>query len=390
MRKLGLMSEDVELLDRFKASNCFGQVMRLDLQNTGTASVDVLVGSDRCITPEVFASAVRQSGAEEAFYMVSKDNFTNLSEALLGSKGIKMIPPSLTAEEICIKITRQISKQRTSRSNIFTFVGADAKVGTSMVSTSIAKRLARESDRVLYLSLDGSFGDDYVHFESKYGLDDIKTKLQTRIMSAKELQDITLRTDSGFCVFPGVKCLLNVNQYHPDQIEYLLESLSEIFEVVIIDAGSRMDLGMTIAALNITQNRFLVTTQQHSALHSFRKVHDQIMKKLHIEGFLLIVNKFVETSELEGVRAISAQYGCAYAASLPYMEYGWQCEKEHITLLEFGNKGFADGIDQIAGVIRSHLGMASEPMDGINAHGFVGKWLLRINRKKSIKKEVIY
>lgn len=135
--------------------------------------------------------------------MVSNENFTNLSEALVGSTGIIMVPPRLTTEQVFNFVYQKLERNLISKNKVFTFFGADSKVGTTMVSQSVATIMTKVSDRVLYLPLDGNVGDDYIEFESRFGLGELKARLQTKkILSHSELMDICIKTKSGFFCTP--------------------------------------------------------------------------------------------------------------------------------------------------------------------------------------------
>lgn len=357
MGVLGLISDDMQLYKRLIESDQFEKVAQVHFNKINESGADIILVSDRIVKPQQLIDRMQEFSSIKVFYMVSKENFTNLSEALYASRDIDMIPPALTVEQIYVRVVKAIGGGRAQTSNIFTFFGADTKVGTSMVVSSLAQAVAKENEMVVVLPLDGSYGDEYVDFDSKCGLEDIKTKLTTRILSEQELIDMCVPVQKGFSVLPGIRNVLSMNTYHPDQIEYLLDKLSSIFKIVLIDAGARIDVGMALAGLNMTQNRFLVTTQQQGSYRQYSKVKKQVLNRLQISDFLLVVNKYIETPELSSSRVLAEQYEAMHVATLPYMEFGWQCEKEKSTLLDFRNKVYLEGIQLIEQIVFSHLGI---------------------------------
>lgn len=357
MAVLGLISDDAQLYKRFVESDQFESVAQVDFEKINESGSDVVLVSDHIIKPQQLMNKMLDLATVKVFYMVSKENFTSLSEAFYSSRDIQMIPPALTVEQIYLKVVRATGGGRAQTSNIFTFFGADTKVGTSMVVSSLAQAIAQRNEMLVVLPLDGSYGNAYINFDSKYGLEDIRTKLMTRILSDQELREMCIPVQKGYAVLPGIRNILNMNTYHPDQIEFLLKKLSGIFDVVLIDAGSRIDIGMTLAGLNVTQNRFLVTTQQEGTYQQFSRVKKQVLDRLQITEFLLVVNKYIETPELPRSGTMAERYGAIQAAVLPYMEFGWQCEKEKSTLLDFRSKVYQEGIESIEQIVYSHLGM---------------------------------
>lgn len=355
MKAVGLLSNDVELQGLLDKTDRFASVDLITPETLNSGLYDIYIISDQIMSFTDVKKYTGENHKKQYFYMVSSENFTNLTQAVVQSGGLVMVPPKLTPHQVSDYIVNQLGNDLVHKNEVFTFFGADTKVGTTMLAQSVAKHLSDFSENVLFIPLDGNFGDDYVKFDGKFGLGDLKSKLQTQIASGSELREACVKTSSGYYVLPGLKSILTKQQFHPKHIAFLVEMMREQFDVVLLDAGSNIELGMAISALNATPNRILVTTQQPQALKRFKQVQYQVLNKLSVDKFLLVVNKYVDTSALSNAGLLEKEYGFPLVASLPYMEYGWQCEQEQTTLYEFKDDLYKSGVVDIAKVISSHL-----------------------------------
>ena len=355
MRKLGILADDIELINNFKQSSSFEEVIILNESNIKTEAIDIVLVSDRKYAISNLKNLAGLMNWQKCFYMVSGKNFSNLTRALVESDVVTMIPPKLTIDQIVDFVYQRIHKNSISKNKLFTFFGADSKVGTTMIAQSTAELLAKVSNRVIYLPLDGTVGDDYCQFDNKFGLNDIKTKLQTKILSRNELEDICVESKAGYDVLPGIKSILSRRQFHPEDVAYLLKLIKKLYEVVIIDTGSDIELGTAIAGLNATPNRILVTSQQSVAYKRFRNLKNQILDLVGIESYLIVINKYVDNPSLEDSRKMESNFGGTLVTTVPFIEYGWQCEQEQRSLLSTKDDQFTESIESIVEVITSHL-----------------------------------
>ena len=356
MKAVGLLSNDIELQGLLDQTDRFVSVELITSDVLKRGLHDIYIISDQVMSFTNLKQCIGQDTEKQYFYMVSSENFTNLTQAVVQSSGLVMVPPKLTPLQISDFIVNKLGKDLVHKTEVFTFFGADTKVGTTMVAQSVAKHLSAFSDRVLFIPLDGGFGDDYVKFDGKFGLGDLKSKLQTQIASGSELKEACVKTSDGYHILPGLKSILARQQFHPKHITFLVGLMKEGFDVVLLDAGSNIELGMAISAINATPNRILVTTQQPQSLKRFKQVQYQVLNKLSVDKFLLVVNKYVDSTALSDTGLLEKEYGFPLVASLPYMEYGWQCEQEQSTLYTHKDEYYKSGIVDISNVISSHLG----------------------------------
>lgn len=355
MYSLGFLSNDTDLLNIFRGIEHFTEFKTFNRIEDINDRTDILIISDGLVKANEIIEYRELLEAKYIFYMVSSENFNYTENNVLLANNVNIIPPKLTLHQIVKRVCDTVLINVKEDNNIFVFYGADEKVGTTMISQSVAEMISQNKDlRVFYTFLGGTPGVDYLNANFTMSLDDIKVKLFNNILSVNELLDACVKFKNLY-VLKGVVSLLYRRHYHPKHIEHLLKLLSKEFDVVIIDAGSNIELGMTIGALNSTPNKFLVATQQEKSLCNFNIIKEQIFSKLKINNFMLIVNKYIENDTLYNPFQVAETYKSPFLCKLPYLEWGWQCEKEKRTLLNFNNAEYVKGIEAIVSVISKNL-----------------------------------
>ncbi len=256
--------------------------------------------------------------------------------------------------------------------NVYVFLGADAKVGVTMLTSCISQSIARQGIDVLHIHLDGKFGNEY--YKSLYeihdvGLDDLKLKLKSGILNIEDIKSVCDVLYGNLYHISGVADILKKHDYTPNQIHMLLEQCNQVFDFVIVDAGSDIHLAMSIAALLSTDNRFIVLTQQYLAIKRFYDINS-ILENMSISFSDAIVNKYISYDKLPYLNDISKRIGDKSIISIPYLEYGWQCEADGISLIEFGHREFIMRIEFIARRLISSAGYRWDENKSIIRKGF--------------------
>lgn len=250
-------------------------------------------------------------------------------------------------------------------SKIIVFYGADDKVGVTMVCQSIGSYVANKvakTEKVLLLHLDGKPGMDYTE-DTAYGLDEIKVRLESDVLTRQELID-ACKKDGNLYNLKGTTNLLERRTYQPDIVEKLFHLAEGYFDLILVDAGSDIDMGLSIGSLEATDKLILVTTQQQSSLNSFKCKSHQILDALDIVFAHCVINKYVEKGFLQGESQIESKLGLKTMV-LPLSAYGWQAEIDRRCLLDYKDADYVQSIESIVKVFSS---------EGIlNAINFQGK-----------------
>ncbi len=244
--------------------------------------------------------------------------------------------------------------------NVYAFFGADAKVGVTMMTTCIAQSISDQGIDVLHMHLDGKLGNEYYDNSYEYDykcMDDLKLKLKSGIITVDDIKGVCTHNEKHIHHMAGVLDILKKNDYTPHQMYKLLEYCNMIFDFVIVDCGSDIHLGMSISGLLSTENRFLIMTQQHMSIKRFYAMN-QIFQNIDINFADIIINKYIPYEQLPYAEDISNIMGGCSVVCIPFLDYGWQCEQDGISLMEFEHREFILRIEFIARRMIVGKGMA--------------------------------
>lgn len=363
MYSVKVISNELTLYSIFASTDIFSNVTTDTVINS-VNDTDIIIVSDKCYSLnqflEVFDMYLKKT--KYVFYIISDSGTVNeLSNiSILKAKDIHVIPDTYTPNQIFSKVCSMFTDTSISQKNIVTFFGADSKVGTTITAQAIAETLAAGVYGNIFLCfLNGSPSIDYYNTDKHvYGLDSLKVKIMNEVLTGNELVD-TCTNIGNLYILSGVDNIFDIRHYNPKHVEYLINLASKNFSAVIIDAGSRIDYLLSVGALNCTNLRYLVTTQQDNSRKNYLRISEQVFPKLDIDpkSFYLLVNKYINSSDLYTASQIAELYKSTLAGTLPYVDYGWQAERDKKTLLHYDNKDYNDKINEIAKVIAAQLSL---------------------------------
>lgn len=358
-----IVSNDIELHNKFVSIGLFNNVtVESSFEGANDwPEVDILLVSDRIINVNEFLEHYNLFSRKykKVFYMLSDNTDNNMSNMrnIMKAKGINVIPPRLTVNQIVERICKDTGTSIQVNKNIFTFFGADSKVGTSITVQAIAENIAMHTRcKILLLNLSGQPSVNYFAANEALNLDAIKVKIMNNILQPKELEDTCWNKDNLY-ILPSTKSVVDMRYYHPEHIENLILLAAESFDIVLIDAGSNVNLGLCIGALNSTGNKFLITTQQDNARYNFDVLNSQVFSvhEWTPKDFMLIINKYINSPDLYTPSQLAELYQTTFIGTLPYLEYGWQAERDKCTLLTYDNPDYKRQIDEITLLITNQL-----------------------------------
>lgn len=361
--KVSLVSNDINLQKKLDETGFFEEVKIIVGGLNDVEDTDILLVSDKTVNFNEFTYWVDKNNKKikSIYYMLSNiyEGEIEMIYSVLKAKNVSTIAPKMTVNQIAEKLIQTFVPGFNKQKNIITFFGADSKVGTTMTALGVAETIAKNTElKVCLLVLSGSPGMEYIKVKETTGLDHIKVKLFNSILTASELKDSCIPRNNLY-ILPGNQNIMDTRHYTPEHIEYLIQLASQEFSIVIIDAGCYWDMyGMTVGALNATNFKFLVTTQQKTPKDKFFRTSDQVLKLLKIErkDFMLIANKYISTNTLLTANHLADLYNMYLAGFLPYLEVmGIQAEEEERHLLSFNDKEYKQGMTGLCKLICSKL-----------------------------------
>jgi len=287
------------------------------------------------------------------------DTYSTINKTL-SSYGIIVIPPLLTDAQISQKICSLAVEDFDAGKDAVCFFGSGPEAGVSMISLSTAQVLSYITGKsTILLSLNGREGTTYFDIDlGSHGLSEIKERLINNILSPEELKSSCIKSDNLY-ILPGEKDISKVRHYHPDHIEKLVDLSSKTFDATIINGGSDIS-GMSIGALNSSKIKYMVTTQSDKHFRNFSKLIEQIFSNLGIspDDFNLIVNKYIDSVELDTEISLAKKYGMQVASVIPLLDYtlSLEAEKERKTLLSY-DRLYSNSIKQLSVSLCGELGI---------------------------------
>lgn len=360
MLNLSFICNDSDLIKKFSAVEEFNIVnnnVTLGAELSAQESGDILIVSDLSVGLNRFISCVTdiKSKYDKIFYMVSNKNMNFNTKNILTQHGIIMVPPKNTVQKIFEFVCSEVLDNFHNENNIVVFFGADTKVGTTMLSQSVAEIIAANSDKKVFLGfMDGFPGTDYFKGGFPGCIDEIKLRLLNRVLDISEILSECKDVGDNLFVLEGIRNFLYRCEYEIEDAEYLFNILSENFDIVILEAGCEIDLALSFWSLNATNNRYLVVTPQQKTFTKFRAIY-AILEKLNVSSFSLVMNKYLP--EFGKSYEIADRYGFPLSGELPFLDNGWQAEIENSTLYSFGDKKYCAKMDTFAAIVAHSVGI---------------------------------
>lgn len=354
-----IISKDVELIEKMKKIESFKITVSSSIcENSIFDEIETIVASDLLANVNDILRIKSNFRNIKIFYMISNENISSNTD-ILHNEGIFVIPPKKTKNQIVLEILNTIKPEELlNENNIFVFYGADSKVGTSMISQSVSEAISEKfNGNILYLFLDES-GGDYLDVPFTESLDSLKVKLINNVLSEEELFNACTKIRNNFYAFKGTFSLPFKRHFNPKHIESLIEIAKKRFEIVIIDAGNSYELGLAIGALNsCPSNSFLVATQQEKTIKAYKLKKEQILDKLKITNFMLVMNKYIEGNNLISPYNLANDMQLTLVSTVSYSDFGWQSESDKNTLLKYDDV-FRKEIDKLASLILKKSGIS--------------------------------
>lgn len=362
-----LICNDIKLFNAFIESELFSKVtIGAQIEKTYKDPLDCVLISDRILKFNDLIDNIDHgllSSANKIFFLTSNDySATQLNnlKIRLQSKGVICIPPKLTETQILERFCQEVNIDTKSNKNVVSFFGADSKVGCTITALAVAESLAlNTSCSVGFLNLQGHISYNYLDENlDGLGLDSIKSKIFSSVLSMQELRASMVERGNLF-ILPGIRTLTDLRYYQPKHVEFLVNLASELFDIVIVDAGSNPNSGLYIGALNSTSNRYMVATQQESCHKAFELINEQVLKTLSIdtESFILIINRYSGILDNAHTYKLAlANYGMTNAVILPNVNgVFWQTEIDFKTIRNYNDSEYNYRLNDLNKIIAGQL-----------------------------------
>lgn len=248
---------------------------------------------------------------------------------------------------------------------IITCFGADHKVGTTMISQSIAEAFAEvhKERKVILLHLDGTAGTEYSQQEFHRDFDEIKAALSSRVLKKEELNGLFVGKDNLY-EMRGMTNYLYRNHIHPDDVQELFSLLEA--DLVIIDAGNDCTVGASVGALQYSNFNVLIANQSAIALERYQRMSDQALSMLGIRFHVFLCNQYRNQIQLLEENELKKAYHFRNCIIVPYSKYGIQAEQEHKSILSYHDSGYQIGVFSILKWLQRECGFQEKGIEKEN------------------------
>lgn len=240
--------------------------------------------------------------------------------------------------------------------NLFSFHGADHKVGTTMTAQSAAELISANHPnlKILLIAMNGRESAEYFR-EAPAGVDSVKFHIDNRMVSGEDFLK-TCTHKGNFYIMSGISNEAEARYYYPDTAKYLLEEAAPEFDLVIADCGNDLDNGLATGALSVSGEVLLILAQQESSIRRYER-NRKLFDSLGIGISAFIVNKYCEQDPY-GLSYIAGRLETAREKFLKIdlAGYSRQAEMDHRTLLEYKNEAWLRDMTAVANYILNKTG----------------------------------
>ncbi len=229
---------------------------------------------------------------------------------------------------------------------IAVFYGADHKAGTTMTALCTAQILARKNrDRkVLFAAINPDKSGEYLR-NSVATLDEFRLQAENRILVAGEFLGKTRYKDNLY-VLGGLSSRRDERHYFPGFVNCLIQQIGESFHHIIIDAGSRLESGLTVGCLELDAGKIAVFSQGQLCCDRFLE-NRPVLERLGVRFDMAVLNRYqaripITPVEIGGLVGLHRQQ----VAVLPNSDLGLQAElqRESLVVLDRGYRRQAEAM----------------------------------------------
>lgn len=241
--------------------------------------------------------------------------------------------------------------------NLIALHGSDHKVGTTMISQSIAELISknRKDIKLLWVVFGTGDGKDYANHVSE-SVEGFRLQLNSRILTCAEVMRACKQSENLF-MLGGISSFLEKRNYFPETASFFLECVGDAFDLIIADCGNEVDNGLALGALENCSVLYFILSQRESAIRGFEK-QLAIYKRLGIEGAAMVVNHFQEEDPFT-LEYIEKRLTVSHHSLFKVQDagYGRQAEVDRKTLLFYGERPYMQDIWLIADSILKQCGL---------------------------------
>ncbi|MEA4987775.1 MAG: hypothetical protein VB095_06920 [Anaerovorax sp.] len=232
--------------------------------------------------------------------------------------------------------------------NLIAFHGSDHKVGTTMISQSVAELISknRKDIKILWVVFATGDGKEYANYVSQ-SLEGLRLQMYSQILNDTEVMHACKQSENLY-MLGGIKNFLDKRNYFPEMTKYFLNCIKDKFDLVIADCGNDLDCGLTTGALESSGLLYLIVSQRESSLRQYELKLD-FYRRLDMNVTGIIVNHFQEDDPLT-LDYIGKRFALSYELFFRVQDskFNRQAEMNERSILSYGDNSYYKDIAKIA------------------------------------------
>lgn len=271
---------------------------------------------------------------------------------------VKVLSEYSTVDQVVDEIINQITNKDDYLSKrLVSFFGTHSGAGVSTTTLNLARSLSNKiEEKVLVLSLNSWDPSDYFYHYNGHYLNDLKVDLKTQNLTPARLSE-AVSHQNGFYHLAGNRDIKMQRFYQPNEIEHLIKVAQQLFDVILIDAGTHFDTAPTVQSYISSNLRFLVTNQEEKGYRGyFPYVFQQLIEPTGgaSDDFMLIINRFQPANTLINEKALEEELGMTKVATLPDMgDLGAMAAYQKRLLYDVSDSYYTKNLDLLSNLIIS-------------------------------------
>lgn len=353
--RLGMYAGD-HLIKQFETIEQFDRVETLDfnaVDEDQLKELDVIICQESDINDVIRLEDCIHHESTMIYYIT--DTFTAPKQILKGRR-IKLLSDRMSdkqlIETICLEVFEYISEDK----KVCCFFGVDDKVGTTQVAGSLAQAMSLMTDkRILLLHLNEKPSDDYVKTQMASSIDDIKIALKHRMITADQLEKDCYPNGKVLEYFGFREVEAADMDMDIEDMEYLIDLGKEFADIILIDAGNRMNF-MALGVLFASTYKVMVTTPFNSARRAYERQKNQIYDKIPLENYFVVTNRAMQ--DYSDPYSVAKAHGGLNLGKVDETSKGVEAEEKERYLYSFEES--QPDFEELASGLLKNMGILAE------------------------------
>lgn len=258
--------------------------------------------------------------------------------------------------------------------NVLVFYGSAPRVGVTTISQTVATLLAKDNLNVCHIDLSHEVnysytkgGNDWIYDDDKFTLESLITRALNKALDDSDISNVISVTENGVSYIPGFRNLLNVRHVNVEAVESIVHVLKQLYDVVVIDAGSTSDSLVNLGALLVTNHRYLISDISKSSVNRFLAYKKNVLDTVDVSIDKLILNNTNSKVDSSIKDYISELYSCKdNVQNIPFDSLGSKAESTESLIYNLTtSKSYKSSIDSISRLTKQDLGLADTKSSGL-------------------------